>query len=49
MTDAQIEVPSDTCPNCQRKMDVGELVTMDWAGQAIAHIVCARDSQADPQ
>jgi hypothetical protein len=49
MMDAQIEVPSDTCPNCQRVMADGEIVVMDWMGAAVSHVVCARDASAGRQ
>jgi hypothetical protein len=35
----------DVCPTCLRVMADGDIVVMDWAGAAVSHVVCARDTQ----
>jgi len=37
----------DVCPTCLRVMADGDIVVMDWSGQAVSHVVCARDAQSN--
>lgn len=38
---------NEKCRDCGQPMKDGELVQVDWHGQAIAHIQCPKPEQAE--